>query len=337
LPRNTSGLQGYLSYLAQVAQEAKALLKEDGALWVHTDWRNSAAVRGVMDQVLGRDRLVNEIIWSYQTNAAQGNYFARRHDTILLYSKGSQLAFYQEEVGMPRGRDPRGHLRRGEEDGRVYFALQQRGREYRYYEDDILNPGDVWTDVTGMRLKEEERTGFEAQRPQALVERMLLATTKRGDHVADFFVGSGTTAQVAAEHGRVPLCSDRDPMTRHLFRRRMILAGGGYLLQPTDQWMVPGLKIQCEVKGSRVYLGGYYLPGGEKYIAHSLLPDYCSLVDYWAVGAMEGDTFRVRKASLRTQEHPVLEEYLDGVGADLAFMIADVYGNETYWQIVRGT
>jgi len=333
--RNGAGMQGYTSYLAQVATESRALLRDDGALWIHTDWRSSPYIRLMMDTVFGRDHLVNEVIWSYQTSAAAGHYFARRHDVLLLYAKGKEIAFQESGVGEQRGRTQRGHLRRGEENGRVYFALGSGSREKRYYEDDWIHPGDVWTDIPGMRPRDEERTGFEMQRPLALYERMIKATSAPGDYVADFFVGSGTTAEAAGLSGRIPLVSDRDPMTRHLFRRRMCAAGAGYRMEPTASWMVPGLKISADVEGSRLYLNAYDIPGGEQYIAHSLLPDYCSIVDFWAVGTMEGDTFRIRRFSMRSQEHPILEQYLDGLGANLAFMVADVYGNETYWQVIR--
>ncbi len=330
-----NGTGNYTAYLALVAQEARELLSDTGALWIHTDWRNSAAVRSMMEGVFGKDHLVNEVIWSYQTSAPSGNYFARRHDVLLLYSNGKEIEFQAGGVGERRGRTQRGHLRRGEENGRVYFALGSGAKERRYYEDDFINPGDVWTDIPGMNSRDEERTGFETQRPLALAERMIRATTEPGDYVADFFVGSGTTAQAAAVSGRIPLVSDRDPVTRHLFRRRMCEVGGGYLMEPTANWMVPGLKIQCDIEGSRLYLNAYNIPGGEKYISHSLLPDYCSTVDFWAVGMMEGDTFRILRHSMRSQKHPILEQYLDGIGANLAFMVVDVYGNETYWQVIR--
>ncbi len=250
------GMEEYLAFLRPVVERCRALLTDTGCIAVHVDWRTSAHIRLLLDELFGREHFVNEIIWAYQSGGRSERHFSRKHDSIFLYSKGSGLAFYPEAVGVPRGRTRRNHLKRSvDEDGRVYFSIRVSGKEYRYYEDDLIFPSDVWTDIAPLQQKDPERTGYETQKPMALLERLIRALTLPGEWVCDPFSGSGTTAEAASALNRRVLALDQDRFSLHLFRRRMLARGGNFLLAnlPEDSEACRGRPTGA---GSRSRQGG---------------------------------------------------------------------------------
>jgi DNA modification methylase len=99
-----------------------------------------------------------------------------------------------------------------DEDGRIGFSIRSGGKTYTYYEDSLIYPSDVWSDIEHLQQKDRERTGFATQKPEALLRRILSASSEPGDLVLDLFSGSGTTAVTAKKLGRafVAIEQDRD-------------------------------------------------------------------------------------------------------------------------------
>ena len=333
------GMEEYLAFLRPVVERSRALLTETGCIAVHVDWRTSAHIRLLLDEIFGREHFVNEIIWAYQSGGRSDRHFSRKHDSIFLYRKGAELAFYPEAVGVPRGRARRNHLKRSvDEDGRVYFSIRVSGKEYRYYEDDLIFPSDVWTDISPLQQKDPERTGYETQKPMALLERLIRALTLPGETVCDPFSGSGTTAEAAASLGRRALALDKDAFSLHLFRRRLLARGGSFRLanlpeagEPAedDQLVLEAEQGKVELMAWRVLGRGFSTPP-------SLLPHEDTLVDFWALGRRVGDTFYGGAYSMRGHHSPALENRLsmpEGEGTPCA-MVVDVYGTTTYWDLL---
>ena len=333
------GIEEYLAFLRPIVERAKALLTDTGCLAVHVDWRTSAHIRLLLDEVFGRDHFVNEVIWAYQSGGRSDRHFARKHDSIFLYKKGSDMAFFPEAVGQPRGRARRNHLKKNvDEDGRVYFSIRVSGKEYRYYEDDLIFPSDVWTDISPLQQKDPERTGYETQKPMALLERLIRALTLPGDVVCDPFSGSGTTAETAAALGRRALMIDREPFALQLFRRRMLARGGNFTLAnlPGDTEAAEEDQLVLEKEGKKVELMAWRVLGMGFSTPPTLLPHEDTLVDFWAVGRRVGDTFYGGAFSMRSVKKPVLENRLtlpDGEGVPCV-MVVDVYGTTTYWDLL---
>lgn len=213
----------YRSLIKNAAELSHKLLKDDGTLFLHIDCRMSAVCRLALDEVFGPEAFTNEIIWAYRSGGRSQKSFSKKHDTILMYRKTPEAYFNIEAVGAPRGPQRRNHMKRAmAEDGRMYYAINSGGREYRYYDDDPIYPSDVWDDIEHLHQRDPERTGFITQKPEALLERIILACSEPGDTVVDLFAGSGTTAAAAARLGRRFAAVDLGEASLAVMRSRLI-------------------------------------------------------------------------------------------------------------------
>lgn len=215
----------YLSMMRQVLELCHGLLSPEGSLYLHIDQRMSAHLRLLLDAVFGAANFVNEIIWTYRSGGRSTRYFSRKHDNILLYRKSRHMYFSLRELGKPRGPRWRNHMKRGvDEQGKVYYSIRSGGREYVYHEDEPVYPGDVWEDIEHLHQRDPERTGYGTQKPEALLKRILLASSRPGDLVMDLFSGSGTTAATAARLGRRWVAVDASPVALAVLRKRLLFA-----------------------------------------------------------------------------------------------------------------
>lgn len=213
----------YMSMMRRVLVCCRELLSPDGSIYVHIDYRMSGCIRTLMDELFGEDNLMNEIIWSYKSGGRAIRHFSRKHDTILLYRKSKSVYFNIMAAGIPRGNVRRNHMkRRVDEDGRIYYAIKSGGKEYRYYEDDLIFPSDVWDDIEHLHQRDPERTGYATQKPEALLRRIISVSSEPGDLVMDLFSGSGTTAAVAQKLGRRYAVVDCGSASLLVQRRRML-------------------------------------------------------------------------------------------------------------------
>lgn len=194
----------WLTFMKNRLEVAKELLAQDGSIFVHIDWHEDGYLRVLLDSIFGEDNLINEIIWHYGSGGSYKNSFAKKHDTIFWYSKSNNYQYFPDNkmVGEKRGPQKRNNMKKNvDEDGRVYYSIKSAGKEYRYYEDDLITPDDVWN-VSILQQKDPERTGFNSQKPEKLLARIIGATTNEDDIVLDFFMGSATTQAVAMKMHR---------------------------------------------------------------------------------------------------------------------------------------
>ncbi|NBX60642.1 MAG: site-specific DNA-methyltransferase, partial [Opitutaceae bacterium] len=204
--RDTWG-RGADSFIAMIYERLilmRDLMHSEGSIFLQVDWRMSGFIRIALDEVFGRggDKVKpgfrNELIWHYQTGGRQEDAFSRKHDTIFWYSRSNSWLFDADAVGVERGAEKRNNMKRGvEEDGRAFWSIKSAGKIYKYYDDEKITPPDVWTDISHMQQHDPQRVGYPTQKPSALLERIIKASSNEGDLVADFFCGSGTTAAVA--------------------------------------------------------------------------------------------------------------------------------------------
>lgn len=204
--------EDYQRLLEGLIRQAHRLLKDTGALCLHLDWRASAWARLICDEVFGEDLFLNEIIWAYESGGRARRYFSRKHDVILLYGRSKKYRFDLHKVPLNRAEHRRNHMRRAiDEEGRNYRSIISGGKEYRYYDDAPVYPGDVWTDISHLQQKDPERTGYATQKPLKLLERLLLPLVEPGDLVCDLCCGSGTTLAAAQTLGCRVIGVDRSP------------------------------------------------------------------------------------------------------------------------------
>ena len=187
-------MHDYLGFLVPRLAQTYRLLSAKGSLYVHLDWRAAHYVKVELDRIFGPDNFLNEIIWAYRTGGRSARRFARKHDTVLLYARSNG----DHTFNLMRGGSFRTDGLNHDERGRPYKNTKS-GRLYFHPDGPAVT--DVW-DIPFLSTVSTERTGYPSQKPEALLERIIRASSQPGDLVADFFCGSGTTCAVAARLGR---------------------------------------------------------------------------------------------------------------------------------------
>jgi site-specific DNA-methyltransferase (adenine-specific) len=191
----------YLGFLEPRLREARRLLDPEGTLYLHLDYREAHYVKLLCDEIYGRDCFVNEIIWAYDYGAKPRRRWPAKHDTILVYVRDPDGYWFDaEEVEREPYMAP----------GLVTPEKAARGKL----------PTDVWWH-TIVPTSGRERTGYPTQKPEGLLRRMVLASSRPGDRVADFFAGSGTLGAVAAATGRRYVLVDANPEAVAIMERRL--------------------------------------------------------------------------------------------------------------------
>ena len=201
------GHVAYLEFLEQRVRLMHGVLRPEGVLLVHLDWHIVHYVKVMLDQIFGIDRLINELIWHYQTGGASRRHFSRKHDTILVYGRGDTYYFNAAVVAAPRS--PKAlHRARWSKGARI-------SRQHTH-----KNPDDVIT-IPALNPMAGERTGFPTQKPLALLELLISAFCPPEGVVADYFCGSGTTLTAARRLGRCYTGCDISAAAVRMVRTRL--------------------------------------------------------------------------------------------------------------------
>lgn len=215
------GMDSYLQMMYNRLVIAKDLLSEKGSIYVHLDWHVGHYIKLIMDEAFGRKNFQNEIIWTYTGGTDRGKGFQRKHDIIFFYSRGDDYLFnpiYEDFSASTLAR-----FNRVDEMGRRYKENRLAdGRVTRTYmkEEGKLAP-DYWH-YNIIVKSHSEHTGFKTQKPEALLKRIVKASSNEGDIVADFFCGSGTTGTVAEKLGRRWIMCDLGRFAIHTTRKRLL-------------------------------------------------------------------------------------------------------------------
>ena len=209
-------LAAFLCFMGVRLIEMRRVLKDTGSLYLHCDPTASHYLKALMDAIFGDKNFRNEIVWHYGKWSNAARYFQRNHDLILFYSKNSDYAFYKQ---FSVSDDMRRKLAIGYQVNRpsgvkqliVYDRAKAADKiaEGNYdavvYRDDE-NPGallhDTWCDINIINSQSRERMGYPTQKPLALYERIIKASSNEGDLVLDPFCGCATTPIAAERLGR---------------------------------------------------------------------------------------------------------------------------------------
>lgn len=279
---------GYLNMLFPRLQWMHRLLAPTGSLYLHMDWHASAYARVLLDEIFGPDRLLNEIVWIYHGPSPIRSAFNRKHDTLLVYTKSEEYTFNADAVRVPYAESTVKTFASSEKAGFGKQPDLKRGKV----------PEDWWYFPVVARLH-SERTGYPTQKPEALLERIILASSNPGDLVADFFVGAGTTAVVAGRNNRRWLACDHTPLAIRTTHRRLLLAEepSPFSILRDGRLRAPSLQPQITVGPDLVELTG--LEGSQ---APQSFPDNVIL---WEIDpAFDGTTF--------TSEQQVARPFREG-------------------------
>jgi site-specific DNA-methyltransferase (adenine-specific) len=269
-PDHWEDLEAYLDMLYPRLALMHRLLSPTGTLYLHLDWHADAYARLLLDEIFGSNRLLNEIIWIYHGPSPIRTAFNRKHDTILVYTKSENYTFNVDAVRQPYNPVTVKTFASSPKAGFGKVPDLARGKV----------PEDWWYFPVVARLH-NERTGYPTQKPEALLERILLASSNPGELVADFFCGSGTAAAAAAQAGRRFIAVDGAWRAVHTTYTRLVEAGAApFTLQVDAQSArIP----ESTGKANPVQRGGEI----------SLEQDLLAELDYWEIDpAWDGQVFR---------------------------------------------
>ncbi|MEA3311795.1 MAG: DNA methyltransferase, partial [candidate division WOR-3 bacterium] len=195
--------------------EMHRLLRPTGSIYVHLDWHAVHYMKCEMDDIFGMDNFRNEIIWCYRGAGYPKKDFGRRHDTILRYSKSKDYVFNLDDVREE-------YAEATKERFKHYIGNVRNGKDFGLQK---LHPlgkqPDDWWQIQPIAPSAKARLGYPTQKPEALMERIIKASSNEGDVVADFFCGGGTALAAAERLGRRWIGCDVSPIACKLMRRRV--------------------------------------------------------------------------------------------------------------------
>lgn len=186
------GTHSFLNMVLRTISVLHDLLSQNGSIYIHCDWRQSGNIRLLLDETFGSNNIRNQIIWTYSGPSSPGQMqYSRKHDTIYYYSKGNTWKFNVDDVRIPYHNTTAGKFRSTGTGFGGTGANLDKGKI----------PEDYWYLPVVSRIR-SQILGYPTQKPEALLERIIRASSNEGDLVLDCFIGSGTTAAVAEKLGR---------------------------------------------------------------------------------------------------------------------------------------
>ncbi len=249
------GTDSFISMIYERLILMRDLLSEDGSIYVHCDWHVGFYIKYALDEVFGKNNFCNQIVWKRSTSIgakSKSKMMARNSDYIFFYAKNYSKILYNQTY-KPYTQDyVETYFKHTDENGRKYrlqslgdyteesrqkfrdmgrIYKSKNGKEalFQYLDESkgvVLD--DIWDDIRGIQFQafqqqsSSEKMDYPTQKPEALLERIIKASSNEGDLVADFFCGSGTTAAVAEKTGRKWIASDLGKFGIHTTRKRMI-------------------------------------------------------------------------------------------------------------------
>ena len=223
------GTKSYLEMIVPRLVLMRELLSEQGSIYVHIDWHVGHYVKVVMDEVFGRENMINEIIWDKGFRGTESkSIYQHSHDTILFYRKSANSNYIWHQQGQPYKDEGMGRYNKVDEDGKKYALIKRvrtngevyYGKTYPKEEGKRIN--DVISHVATMASTNSERVGYDTQKPSDLIEIFVETSSNEKSIVADFFAGSGTTGAVAEKLGRKWILSDLGKPASMISRKRLI-------------------------------------------------------------------------------------------------------------------
>ncbi|MDO5112647.1 MAG: site-specific DNA-methyltransferase [Clostridia bacterium] len=319
---DTLNADAYLAMMRAVLLACYEMLSEDGSLYLHVDYRKSAVLRVLLDEIFGEKNFVNEIIWAYKSGGRSTKHYSRKHDNILFYRKSPKQYFDIQSIGVPRGPVRRNHMKRGVDDlGRVYYSIRANGKTYTYDEDTLVYPSDVWDDIEHLHQRDPERTGYSTQKPEALLRRIIGASSRPGDLVMDLFSGSGTTAAVAAKMDRAWVAADASPIALCMLRKRLLGAHQEFSLFDTSHAMAFTYEL------GDLAASGMTAKKTESSICASVQED--AALRYVALGHDENGIFLPATHTF----FPKAGDTLRAAPQENVLQAVDAYGRQGFWSL----
>jgi len=242
--------ESFFEYMDERLFHCHRLLRDTGSLYLHCDHRTNYRFRYMLNEIFGEDNFMNEIVWERSPsgigNSTKSKMFPRNIDTILFYKKSRKSIYKNQYLPLSESNRKR-YSRKEPETGRIFktvslgdyseksikdmeeknliYTSKTGNNSKKYYLDECKGRvvGSVWSDIKGFSTGSggKQRTGYPTQKPIALLERIIKASSNQGDLVADFFCGSGTTLVAAKKLGRYYLGCDLSEDAVKITKERM--------------------------------------------------------------------------------------------------------------------
>lgn len=205
---HSKSMKSYLIMMAVRLMEMKRLLKDTGSIYLHCDPTASHYLKTLMDAVFGKDNFRNEVIWCYKSGGASKRRFARKHDTILYYAKDDKIGIFNPLKVKSYGQSG------GGQGGKVKYFKDEKGTY------SIVNARDWW-EISMLSTTHGERLGYPTQKPLALLNRIIKASSNEGDTIFDPFCGCATACVAAEQLQRHWVGIDLSPLAAKLVNSRL--------------------------------------------------------------------------------------------------------------------
>jgi len=192
----------YLQFMYERFILMRELLSDEGSIYVHCDYHRSHYLRIILDEVFGSSNFQNEIIWCYTGASQTKSKFTSKHDTILSYRKSQTATFNWQDVLIPYSEETIARTNRGAGNSGLYGENDAESKHKNRLSKGGKIPEDWWTDLSRIQGNGLEKVGYPTQKPEAVLERIIKASSNAGDIVFDPFMGSGTAQTVSMKLGR---------------------------------------------------------------------------------------------------------------------------------------
>jgi site-specific DNA-methyltransferase (adenine-specific) len=293
-PDHWPDIHAYLDMLYPRLHMMHRLLAPAGTLYLHLDWHADHYARLLLDEIFGPERLLNEIVWVYHGPSPIRTAFNRKHDIILAYTKSERYTFNVEAVRTSYNPNTVKTFGSSPKAGFGKVPDLERGKV----------PEDWWYFPVVARLH-NERTGYPTQKPEALLERIILASSNPGDMVGDFFCGSGTTPLVADRLGRNFIANDGTWRAIHTTRTRLVAHNArSFQIQNLAGLKPPHVEVSPLERG--LQLAGQAILLDESWLEE---------LDYWEIDPVwDRKIFRSAVQAVRPRKKELVPARLDFPG-----------------------
>jgi len=200
------GINVYIDWMKQRVIELHRVLKPTGSFYLHCDWHAGHYLKVMCDEIFGYNNFRNEIVWCYKTGGASKERFGRKHDTIFFYTKSSEYIFNLQKE--------KSYMMHEYGFKKSDFQIDEQGQYSWVIAKD-------WWEIPAIGSATKERLGYPTQKPEALLERIIAASSKKGDVVLDAFCGCGTALAVSEKLDRHWIGIDISPSAISLIKKRL--------------------------------------------------------------------------------------------------------------------
>lgn len=338
--------ESYLNWMYENLMAIKSVMSDTASIYVHLDWHIGHYVKILLDEIFGEDNFRNEIVWSYPgRERVSFKKFQSKHDVIYFYAKSEDTIINPVKKQWTR-EDRILALRRKiykDEDGREWFwetRSQADGKKpTKSYLDEYVAKGgalnDVWSDIQFLRGNDPEREDYATQKPEALLERIIKASSNEGMVVADFFGGSGVTVAVANRLGRKFIHADININSIQTTRDRLVAADAEFdVLEIKDGVSLYRNPVQTMERLKKLIPGLRNEDALDKFWEGSIVDTKYGMTPVYLPNLMDGGTRVLDKPLMNRIIREAMPDLPDGTKRVIVYYI-DIDNREEIEQFIK--